>query len=146
MIDGRDTGKVSPAEFVLEPGVHAVVLSKDGYLDTANSLNLKAGQTVTYAPNLRTAGRADSAQPVGGLSKLFGGTAAGNARMEIKTQPRGVQILVNGTPFARTTPVEIQLEAGNYEITLEKEGYTTVRKSVTLSPGEKLRIDETLSR
>jgi eukaryotic-like serine/threonine-protein kinase len=141
-IDGRDTGKASPAEFVLEPGVHAIVLSRDGYLDTSNSLNLIAGQTVTYAPNLRATGHADSVKPVG----MFGGTAARNARMEIRTQPKGAQVLVNGTPFARTTPVEIQMEAGNYEITLQKEGYTPVRKSVTVNPGEKLKIDESLTR
>ena len=52
VIDGRDTGKVSPAEFVLDPGVHTVRLIKDGYPDTTNSLKLSAGQTVTYAPSL----------------------------------------------------------------------------------------------
>lgn len=53
VIDGRDTGKVSPAEFVLDPGVHTVRLIKEGYPDTTSSLKLSAGQTVTYAPSLR---------------------------------------------------------------------------------------------
>jgi hypothetical protein len=146
LLDGRDTGKVSPAEFALEPGTHALVLSKEGYLDTASRLKVTAGQTIAYAPTLRVAGRAESIKPVGGLSRIFGGTTAGKARMEIKTQPKGAQIFVNGTLFAKTTPVEVQLEAGNYDIILQKEGYAPLHKTVTVNPGQKLKIDESLSK
>jgi len=145
-IDGQDTGKLSPAEFALEPGVHEVVLSKEGYLNMDSSLKLAAGQTVTFAPNLPLAGRTDNMKPVGGLSKLFGSGSSGKALMEIRTQPKGAQIVINGTLFAKTTPVEIQLEGGNYDITLQKDGYAPLRKSVTVNPGEKLKIDESLSK
>ncbi len=75
-----------------------------------------------------------------------GGNPAGIARMEIKSEPKGAQILINGAPFARATPVEIQLEPGNYDITLQKEGFLPLRKSVTLRAGEKIKIDESLSK
>ena len=47
------------------------------------------------------------------------------ARIEIKTEPKGAQVTINGTPLQKTTPLEIQLEAGNYDITIQKDGYQT---------------------
>jgi hypothetical protein len=38
------------------------------------------------------------------------------------------------------------MEPGNYDITLKKDGYKPLRRSVIVSPGEKMRIDETLSQ
>ncbi len=145
-IDGRDAGKSSPAEFMLDPTVHDVVVRKEGYLDAQSSIKLTAGQTVTFSPELRVAGRTDNIKTVGGLSKVFGGGSSGMARMEIRTQPKGAQILINGAPFAKTTPVEIQVEPGNYEITLQKDGYKSVHKTVTVGQGEKLKIDEALAQ
>jgi eukaryotic-like serine/threonine-protein kinase len=146
-IDGRDTGKFSPAEFMLDPTVHTIVVRKEGYLDAESSIRLSAGQSAAYAPTLRVAGRTDNIKTVGGMVKVFGGgSPAGMARMEIRSEPKGAQILVNGTPFAKPTPIEIQLEPGNYDITLQKEGYAPFRKSVTLHTGEKIKIDESLSK
>ena len=147
LIDGRDTGKLSPAEFMLDPAVHVIVVRKEGYLDAESSIRLSAGQSAAYAPGLRVAGRTDNIKAVGGLSKIFGGgNPAGMARMEIKSDPKGAQILINGTPFAKATPVEIQLEPGNYDITLQREGYAPFRKSVTVAAGEKIKIEQSLSK
>jgi len=147
LIDGRDTGKLSPAEFTLDPAVHTILLRKDGYLDAESSIRFSAGQSAAYAPVLRVAGRTDNIKPVSGLAKVFGGgNPASIARMEIKSEPKGAQILINGAPFSRATPVEIRLEPGNYDITLQKEGYAPFRKSVTLRAGEKIKIDESLSK
>jgi serine/threonine protein kinase len=147
LIDGRDTGKLAPADFMLDPAVHVILLRKEGYLDAESSIRLSAGQSAAYAPVLRAAGRTDNIKTVGGLSKIFGGgNPSGAARMEIKSQPKGAQILINGAPFAKTTPVEIQLEPGNYDITLRKDGYKPFHKSMTLAAGQKLKMDETLSK
>lgn len=145
LIDGRDSGKASPAEFALDPAAHDIVVHKEGYLDAQTSIKLVAGQAVAYSPTLRLAGRTDNIKAVGGFGKIFGGGgSSGMARVEIRTQPKGVRILINGTEFAKTTPVDIQVEPGNYEITLQKDGYKSVHKSLTVGQGEKIRIDETL--
>jgi hypothetical protein len=84
---------------------------------------------------------------VGGISKLFGGGPAhGMAQIEIKTQPKGAQIFVNGQPLGKNSPVVIQVEAGNYEISLQKEGYKSVHKSMSVNAQDKLKIDESLSQ
>jgi hypothetical protein len=147
LINGKDTGKVTPADFTLEPAMQKVVVRKDGYLDAENAINLTAGQTTSFAPNLKPAGRTDNIKAVGGLSKVFGGGVAhGMGQVEIKTQPKGAQIIINGKPFAKTTPVVIQVEAGNYEIGLQKDGYKSVVKSITVNNQDKLKIDETFSK
>ena len=135
MIDGRDSGKLSPADVSLDAGVHRVVVSLDGYQDSESNVHLTAGQTATYSPALRTAGRAENIPG-----------AAGQGRLEIKTRPKGADILINGAQYAKKTPTEIKLEAGVYEITLQKEGYKPLHRSVSLTSGAKLKIEESLSQ
>jgi hypothetical protein len=147
LIGGKDTGKVTPAEFMLDPAAQHITVRKDGYLDEETEIRLAAGQTSNYSPVMRTAGRTDNIKAVGGLSKLFGGgPAAGMAQIEIKTQPKGAQVVVNGKPLGKTTPVVLQVEMGNYDISLEKESYKPVHKSLSISQQGKTKIDETLSR
>src|SRR6266700_2191509 len=147
LINGKDTGKVTPADFTLEPALQNIVVRKDGYLDAGSAINLTAGQATSFAPSLKPAGRTDNIKALGGLSKVFGGgVAQGMGQIEIKTQPKGSQITINGKPFAKTTPVVIQVEAGNYEIGLQKDGYKSVGKSMTGNNQDKLKIDATLSK
>ncbi|HEV2964652.1 MAG TPA: serine/threonine-protein kinase [Candidatus Angelobacter sp.] len=148
LINGKDTGKISPAEFVLDPAGQSIVVHKEGYLDAQTEIKLTAGQTVSYAPVLREAGRTDNIKPVGGgLSKIFGGGAAhGMARVEVKTHPKGAQIIINDKLRPETTPATLQIGPGNYEIRLQKEGYQPVLKSLTVNGDEKMRIEETLPK
>jgi hypothetical protein len=147
LINGVDTGKVSPAEFTLDPSAQSIVVRKEGYLDAQTEIKLNAGQTVNYAPSLREAGRTDNIKAVGGFTKIFGGgTAHGMARIEVKTRPEGAQIIINGKPYEKTTPVTLQVGPGNYDLRLQKEGYQPVLKSVTVNGEEKLKIDETLPK
>jgi len=146
LIDGQEAAKLTPAEFLLDPGPHQIVVRKEGFLDAESTIKLTAGQPVSFAPGLKVAGRTDNIKSVGGgLSKVFGGNNdSGMARIEIHTQPKGAHILINGMPFAKITPVEIKVEPGNYTITLEKDGYKSVQKSVSVSLGDKLKLNETL--
>ena len=146
-INGKDTGKITPAQFVLDPAELSVVLHKDEYLEESTTLQLSAGANLSYSPTLRAAGRTDNIKTVGGFSKLFGGAPAHDmAQIEIKTDPKGAQILINGKTLAKTTPAVIQVEAGNYDIVLQKEGYQPVSKGVTLGPRDKIKIKETLAK
>lgn len=147
LIDGRDSGKFSPAEFTLDPAVHTVTVHKEGFLDTSTDIKLIAGQSVSYSPTLKLAGRTDNIEVIGGLKKVFGGgKGQGMARMEIRTDPRGAQVVINGTQLSKTTPLEIQVEPGNYDITLQKDGYKPTHTSVLAQANDKLKIDETLKK
>ena len=146
-IDGKETGKVSPAEFNLDPAVHTITLHHEGYLDSTSDIKLAAGQSVSYSPSLKLAGRTDNIQVVGGFKKMFSGKSGqGMARMEIKTDPKGAAVTINGTSLSKTTPLEIQIEPGNYEITLQKDGYKPVHTSVLAQANDKLKIDESLKK
>jgi serine/threonine-protein kinase len=148
LIDGKDTGRTSPAEFSLDPAVHNIALHMEGYFDSATDLKLAAGQTVSYSPTLKPAGRTDNIKIVGGgFKKIFGGgSSEGMSRLEIKSEPKGAQVIVNGSTLSKTTPLEIQLEPGNYDITLQKEGFNPVHKSVSTQANQKLKIEETLAK
>jgi serine/threonine protein kinase len=147
-IDGRDTGKASPAEFTLDPAAHTITLRKDGFLETTSQIKLSAGQSISFSPSLKLAGRTDNIQIIGGMKKMFGGGKSSQSmvRMEIRTEPKGAQVLINGTILGKTTPVDIQVEPGNYDITLQKDGYTPIRTSVLGQANDKLRIEETFKK
>jgi len=147
LINGKDTGKVSPAEFSLDPAAQSIVVHKEGYLDAQTEIKLTAGQTVNYTPVLREAGRTDNIKPIGGFLKVLGGGAAhGTARVELKTHPEGAQIFINGTLNPKTTPVKLQFGPGNYDVRFQKEGYQPVTKSFAVNGDEKIKIEENLPK
>ncbi len=148
LINGKDTGKISPAEFSLDPAAQNIVVHKDGYLDAQTEVKLTAGQTVSYSPILREAGRTDNIKPVsGGFSKIFGGGVEhGMSQVEFKTHPKGAQVVINGEVKSKTTPVTLQLGPGNYDIRFQKEGYQPVVKSLTLNGDKKVKIEENLPK
>jgi hypothetical protein len=78
---------------------------------------------------------------------MFGGgsSASGKARIEIKSEPKGAQVVVNGTPLQKTTPVEIQVEPGNYDITIQKDGYKPVRENAIVGIDDRIKIDKSLT-
>jgi eukaryotic-like serine/threonine-protein kinase len=149
LINGKDTGKLTPIEFMVEPGPQTVVVRKQGFLDAATDLKVAVGQSVNYAPKLMAAGRTDNIQIVGsgGVGKLFGnsGSSQGMARIEIKSEPKGALVSVNGTPLQKTTPLEIQVEPGNYDITIQKDGYKPIHESAIVGEGDRIKISRPLS-
>lgn len=148
LVDDKDTGKVTPADLTLDPGSHNITVRKSGYLEASTDLKLAAGQGTTYAPSLMVAGRTDNIRIVGGgIGKRFGGgSGSGTARIEIKSEPKGAQVIVNGTPLQKSTPVEIQVEAGSYDILLQKDGYKPVHESAIVGMEDRVKIDRVLTR
>lgn len=149
LIDGKDTGKITPASFILDPAAHRIVLRKSGYLDSSTDIQLAVGQTVSHSPALMVAGRTDNMKIVGGgIGRVFGGAGSppGKARIEIKSDPKGAQVFINGTLLQKTTPVEVQVEAGNYDVTLQKDGYKAVHENTIVGVEDRIKIDKTLSR
>jgi hypothetical protein len=94
------------------------------------------------------AGRTDNIRIVnGGVGKIFtGGSGQGKARIEIKSDPKGAQVIINGTPLQKTTPVEIQVEAGNYDITLQKDGYQPIHENAIVGVDDHVKINKSLTR
>jgi hypothetical protein len=144
-IDGKDTGKLTPAQVSLDKGPHVVLVRKSGFLDETTNAQFTLGQTVSFTPALRPLGNVDDIKTVGKMNKLFHGKdAQGMGTVIIKTQPKGAQVAVNQHMLDKGSPVEIVLDPGNYIVDITLSGYTPLHKVITVDKGGKAVIDEVL--
>ena len=144
-IDGKDTGKLTPAQVSLDKGQHIVLVRKSGFLDETTNAQFTLGQTVNFSPALRPLGNADDIKTVGKMKKLFGGKEAQNmGAVSIKTQPKGAQVAVNEHMLDKGSPVDFTLDPGNYIVDITMSGYEPVHRVITVDKGGKAVIDEVL--
>lgn len=148
-LDGRPTGRVTPAQFAVEKGNHTVVLKKQGFLDETTMADLGPGQNFQYAPVLRALGNAEAIQTVGKFKKLFGkggDSTAGMGSVSIHTQPKGAQVVINQHILDRMSPVDVMMGPGNYVVDIALTGFKPVHKVIAVEKGGKVAIDEILER
>jgi hypothetical protein len=149
VLDGKNTGRVTPAQFAVEKGPHTVVLRKPGYLEETTTSDLGPGQNFQFAPALRALGNTDDIRTVGKFKKLFGkggDSAAGMGSVSIRTQPKGAQIAINQRMLDKLSPVEVMLGPGNYVLDITLVGYKPLHKIINVDKGGKVAIDEILER
>jgi hypothetical protein len=149
VIDGRPTGKATPAQFAVEKGSHTVLLRKPGYLDETITADLGPAQNFQYSPALRALGNTENMRTSGKLSKLFGrggDSTAGMGSISIHTQPKGAQISINQRILDKMSPVDVMLGPGNYIVDITLTGFKPVHKVVAVDKGGKAAIDEILER
>ncbi|MFY9741899.1 MAG: PEGA domain-containing protein [Candidatus Sulfotelmatobacter sp.] len=146
-IDGKNSGKVTPAQISLNKGQHTVLLRKTGYIDETANAQCNIGQTTNVSSSLRALGDVDDIRTVGKMKKLFGGKeAAGMGTVSVKTQPKGAQVAVNEHMLDKDSPVEFMLDPGNYIIDITLTGYAPIHKVISIDKGDKTVIDEVLQR
>ena len=145
-VDGKDMGKLTPAQVSVDKGQHVVLIRKMGYLDETTSAQFALGQTLALSPTLRPMGNVDNIRTVGKMKKLFGGNGAqpGQGTVSIRTQPKGAQIAVNQHMLEKGSPVEVMLDPGNYVIDITLSGYAPISKVVTVDKGGKVVVDESM--
>lgn len=144
-LDGKSTGKVTPAQIIVGKGSHTLALHKPGYLDASGTLETAPGQTAQFSPTLKLTGSTENIKTVGKFGGLFGGAQESSGRVSVRTNPKGAQVQVNGQPLKKTTPVDFFLNPGSYELSLTLEGYKPVKKIVDVEKGGKLTVEETLT-
>jgi hypothetical protein len=144
-LDGKDTGKVTPAQIVVQKGSHTVAVRKPGYLDASGAVEAAPGQTAQFNPTLKLTGSTENIKTVGKLGGIFGGGQENSGRVSVRSNPKGAQVSVNGQPLKKTTPVDFYLNPGSYEISVTLEGYKPVKKIVDVEKGGKLTLDQTLT-
>ncbi len=148
VLDGKPTGRVTPAQFAVEKGSHTVLLRKQGYLDETVTADLGAAQNFQYSPALRALGNAEDIRTVGKF-KLFGRGGDSNAGMgsiSIHTQPKGAQIAINQRVLDKLSPVDIILGPGNYIVDVTLTGFKPIHKVLSVDKGGKVAVDEILER
>jgi PEGA domain len=147
-VDGRDMGKLTPAQLNVDRGQHVVLVRKPNYLDETTTAQFVQGQAVTFSPSLRPLGDVDSIRTVGKMKKLFGGKGgqAGQGTVSIRTQPKGAQIAVNQHMLDKDSPVDVMLDPGNYVIDITLSDYASIHKVISVEKGSKVVVDETMQR
>lgn len=149
IIDGKPTGRVTPAQFAVEKGSHTIFLRKQGYLDETTVADLGPAQNFQYAPALRALGNTDDMKALGKFNKLFGRGGEGGAGMGsivIRTQPKGAQVAINQRVLDKTSPAGVVVEPGNYVVDVTLTGFKPIHKVISLEKGGKAVIDEVLER
>jgi hypothetical protein len=144
-VDGKDTGKLTPAQVSVDKGQHVVLVRKSGFIDETTSAQFVFGQTVSFSPSLRSLGNVDDIKTVGKMNKLFRGKEnQAMGTVSIKTQPKGAQVAVNQHMLDKDSPVDFMLNPGNYIVDITMTGYSPIHKVITVDKGGKAVIDEEL--
>ena len=119
-VDG-DKKQTGNGKVRLKKGIHAVEARQDSHHPEMKDIEVVAGedQTVTL-------------QPV----PIYGS-------LDVKTNPRGAKIILNGKGYGKTTPdVFNNLLIGNYQIMIDLDKYQSISKSVTIEEGKTTYLDE----
>ncbi len=146
-VDGKDTGKLTPAQVSVDKGQHVVLVRKPGFIDETTNAQFILGQTISFSPTLRSLGNVDDIRTVGKMKKLFGGKETqGMGTVSIKTQPKGAQVAVNQHMLDKESPVDFMLDPGNYIVDITMTGYAPIHKIINVDKGGKAVIDEALQR
>jgi len=142
-IDGRDTGRTTPADLTVEKGPHRVVLRKPGYKEAATQVNLSERETYIFTPTLTF-----QQAPEGFWRRLLGGEniPAGKGVLHVRTIPAGATIIINGSIAPRKTDVRWVLAPGSYDLVLEKDGFSTVHRKTEVEAGRIQSVDEILEK
>ncbi|HEX5434417.1 MAG TPA: serine/threonine-protein kinase [Candidatus Angelobacter sp.] len=150
-VDGKDSGKITPAQLTVEKGPHRVVVRKAGFKDAAADETVAEGQTVSFSPMLLSANENIKDASNGNLLKrMFGGenndVPEGKGVVHIRTEPEGATIIVDGRTAPKKTNVRWPADPGVYSILLEMPGYKTVQRNIRVVQGKIVSVDEILEK
>ncbi|MBV9074051.1 MAG: serine/threonine protein kinase [Acidobacteria bacterium] len=147
-VDGRETGKVTPAQIPVSEGDHRVILRLDGYRSAQTVASVDKGQVFSFSPTLNPADarQAGNTNPVTTrLGKIFGGGIRGGKGMiDFVTTPPGAKIFIQGRPMAFATPAHVPIPEGDYRVEFREPGYKPVQQNVHVEAGKNVRVSATL--
>ena len=121
-IDGAGSF-VTPFDSPLKPGTHAFTISKLGYAPVQRKLDVAAGKTAS-------------------LDVLL---VASGAVLEVKSDPAGAAILVDGKPTNKFTPASLAVAQGEHTIRLRMEGFKDENTTVQMNEGQTFSLSPKLT-
>jgi len=124
-INGAKQSGQTPVTLPLAPGQYNLVLRLVGYEPYAGNIQVKDIQTpLNVALTEKSPSRVAWAQ--------------------VSSNPKGAEIVLDGTSTGQVTPARIQIPTGIHTITLQLNGYLVVRRTVQASEGGTVPLNETL--
>ena len=148
LLDGKSTALTSPAELRVDVGgTHTITLVQSGFLAAQSQVSVRQGEDFSVAFTLIPAGKAANSKVVGGLRRLLpGGSSKQMADVQFKTHPKGARLILNGWSAPKTTPLELRLPPGGYDLVIQADGYERFSKEIVLEAGQKVVLQEALQR
>jgi predicted Ser/Thr protein kinase len=142
LIDGKPTGKTTPATLEVPKGDHTVGIHKLGYIDVSVPAKVGEGELAHVSQVLKSG--SGGANPFG---KLFrGGIPEGMGALQVKTRPKGATVTVNGEAAPRTTPFKIVVDPGSYKVVVSMEGYKSQTQAITVEKGKTANVEVELKK
>ncbi len=145
IVDGKDTGRVTPTKLVLEKGSHTFRLLRTGYFEFASDGQFVPGQNAEINAALKIMGNVDEIRTAGRITR-FVGRPKDMASVQIATRPKGARVVINGREMDKSTPAEFFLPSGEYEVVVTATGYKPLRRVLTLDVASRVVIDESLQK
>src|SRR5437879_3001038 len=125
-INGAKQSGQTPVTLPLAPGQYNLVLRLQGYDPYAGGIQVKDNiQTQFNVP----------------LSEK---SSSRVAWAQVNTNPKGAEIIVDGTSTGQLTPARVQVPAGLHTVTLRLNGFQQAKRTVQVSEGGTVTVDESL--
>jgi serine/threonine protein kinase len=133
-IDGNKRPEVTPTTVVVAPGTRRVRVQRPGYTPYEETVRVEADSVQQLNVELPVAAATTGQSP----TRLSAGW------IDVRTIPRGADILIDGKNIGRKTPDRIELPAGTYTLVLYLPGYQAVRETITIGANQTVQINKTL--
>ena len=123
-VDGKsDPSWVTPFNVPgLSPGKHIISVSKSGYSSEIRSVDVAAGSN----------------------SSLLLHLAPVNALVVVNSTPPGAEVIIDGKPTGRVTPVQFAVEKGSHTVLVRKQGYLDETVTADLGPAQNFQYSPVL--
>jgi hypothetical protein len=149
-VDGKDTGKLTPAQLTVDKGPHRVLVRKAGFKDATADETVAEGQTAIFSPVLLSVNQQIENGTNGNLLKrMFGAENSvpdGKGLVHIRTDPEGATIIIDGKKASKKTNARWPADPGIYSIVLQLDGYKTVQRNIRVQLGKIVNLDEILEK
>jgi hypothetical protein len=120
-----DQRRVAPAEFVLPPGKHTVVVALDGWQSETRSIEIFDG--------------ADLTQEIPFTRRIHIVRAPQTGTLTVRTTPYS-DVYIGTRKIGQAPFADLEVPAGTYSLTFKNPRHPTVRKQVTILPGRALKL------
>jgi serine/threonine protein kinase len=123
-IDGAsDPSWVTPVALTgLQPGPHAITVSKAGYSADTRKVDIASGSRGLITMH---------------LAQLM-------ATLSVTSNPAGANIYVDGKDMGKVTPARVNVDKGQHVVLVRKMGYIDVTSSAQFTPGQTVALSPAL--
>jgi serine/threonine-protein kinase len=149
-LDGKPTGKRTPAELQIGRGRHRVSVRMPGFQTSSVTVKVAGGEEWEYSPDLAVAmpnipnvgmpdlsklqDLANDTKRQSGFWQQWAGQQVGpGPKLVINSTPPGASILIDGKDSGHTSPAVIPVKPGKYHVRLQLDGFQPAESDVIVT-------------